>query len=101
MSKSIKLIDINSEAQRFADKMQDGFKPLSYSIFILCNKCLWSATYFDKNRLPYENRCPLCGTNNNNNELSSLPIMSNESYAFSYDAKRGLEIEFKPRAKIR
>jgi hypothetical protein len=27
--------------------------------------------------------------------------MSNESYAFSYDAKRGLEIEFKPRAKIR
>ena len=36
---------------------------------------------------------------NNNNELSSLPIMPNESYAFSYDAKRGLEIEFKPRAK--
>jgi hypothetical protein len=33
----------------------------------------------------------------NNNELSSLPIMSNESFAFSYDVKRGLEIEFKPR----
>jgi hypothetical protein len=39
--------------------------------------------------------CALCGTNNN--ELSSFPIMPNESFAFSYDAKRGLEIEFKPR----
>ena len=97
MSKSIKIIDINREAQRLADKPRDGFKPLPYSIFTLCNKCLWSATYFDKNRLPHENRCPLCGTNNN--ELSSLPIMQNESYTFSYDAKRGLEIEFKPRAK--
>jgi hypothetical protein len=45
--------------------------------------------------LPYENRCPLCVTNNN--ELSSLPIMPNESYGFSYDAKRRLEIEFKLR----
>ena len=98
MSKSIKTVDINREAQRLAAKTQDGLKPLPYSIFTLCNKCLWSATYFDKTRLPYENRCALCGTNNNN-ELSSLPIEPNESYAFSYDAKRGLEIEFKPRAK--
>jgi len=95
MPKSIKMIDINREAQRLADKTGDDFKPLSYSIFTLCNKCLWSATYFDKTRLPHENRCPLCVTNNN--ELSSLPIMHNESYAFSYDIKRGLEIEFKPR----
>ena len=91
------MIDINRETQTLAVKAQDDFKALPYSLFILCNKCLWSATYFDKNRLPYENKCPLCGTNNN--ELSSLPIMSNESFAFSYDAKRGLEIEFKPRAK--
>ena len=97
MSKSIKMIDINHEAQRLADKTQDDFKPLPYSIFTLCNKCLWSATYLDKTRLPHENRCPLCVTNNNNNELSSLPVMQNESYAFSYDVKRGLEIEFKPR----
>jgi hypothetical protein len=97
MSKSTKTIDINREAQRLAAKTQDDFKPLPYSIFTLCKKCLWSATYFDKTRLPYENRCPLCETNNT--ELSSLPIMPNESFAFSYDAKRGLEIEFKPRAK--
>ena len=72
-------------------KNKTGFKLLPYSMFTLCNKCLWSTTYFDKNRIPRENRCPLCGTKNN--ELSSLPIMSNESFAFSYDAKRGLEIE--------
>ena len=95
MSKSIKTIDVNRESQRLADKTRDDFNPLSYSIFTLWNKCLWSATYFDKTRLPYKNRCPLCGTNNN--ELSSLPIMHNESFAFSYDVKRGLEIEFKPR----
>ena len=48
------MIDINREAQRLADKTLDDFKPLSYSIFTLCNKCLWSATYFDKTRLPHE-----------------------------------------------
>ena len=53
--------------------------------------------YFDKNRIPDRNTCPLCG--NNNNELSSFPIMPNESFIFSYDVKRGLEIEFKPRPK--
>jgi len=94
MSESIKTID-NHEAQRLADKTQDGFKPLLPSIFLLCNKCLWSATYFDKNRLPYENTCPLC--RNNNDKLSSFPVMPNESFAFSYDVKRGLEIEFRPR----
>jgi hypothetical protein len=96
MSKGIKTIDNNHEAQRLAAKTNDGFKSLLPSIFLLCNKCLWSATYFDKNRLPDGNTCPLCGTNNNN-ELSSFPIMPNESFTFSYDVKRGLEIEFKHR----
>jgi aspartyl/asparaginyl beta-hydroxylase (cupin superfamily) len=95
MPKSIKMIDINREAQRLADKTRDDFKPLSYSIFTLCNKCLWSATYFDKTRLPHENRCPLCVTNKN--ELSSLPITAKNHFAISYDAKRGLEIEFRPK----
>jgi hypothetical protein len=96
MSKSIKAINNNYEAQILAAKTHGGSKSLLQSIFLLCNKCLWGATYFDKNRLPPDrNTCPLCGTNNN--ELSSFPIMPNESFAFSYDAKRGLEIEFKPR----
>ena len=86
MSESIKTID-NLEAQRLGAKTNDSFKPLLPLIFLLCNKCLWSATYFDKNRLPYENTCPLC--RNNNNKLSTFPIMPNESFAFSYDFKRG------------
>lgn len=94
--KDIKTID-NREAQRLAATTYDGFRSLPPSIFLLCNKCLWAATYFDKNRIPDRNTCPLCG--NNNNELSSFPIMSNESFIFSYDVKRGLEIEFKPRPK--
>lgn len=107
MSKDIETIDNNNndnndndnnhEAKRLAAKTHDGLKSLLPPIFILCNRCLWAATYFDKNRLPDENICLLCGTNNN--ELSSLPIMPNESFTFSYDAKRGLEIEFKPRPK--
>jgi hypothetical protein len=35
--------------------------------------------------------------NANNNELTSLPIMSNESFTFNYDSKRGVELEFKSR----
>ena len=95
MSKSIKTVDYH-EAQRLAAKAHDGFKSSPLSIFLLCNKCLWAATYFDKNRLPDRNTCPLCGTNNKY-ELSSFPIMTNESFTLSYDVKRGLEIEFKPR----
>jgi hypothetical protein len=95
MSESVKTID-NHEAQRLDAKTHDSFKPLlPCSIFLLCNTCLWYATYFDKNRLPHENTCALCETNNQ--ELSSFPIMPNESFSFIYDVKRGLEIEFKHR----
>ena len=43
------------------------------------------------------NRCPQC--NANNNELTSFPIMSNESLTFGYNDKLGVELEFKPRRK--
>ena len=66
-------------------------------IFILCDSCYWCATYFDKTRIPGHNRCPQC--NANNNELTSFPIMSNESFTFDYNYKRGVELEFKPRRK--
>ena len=66
-------------------------------IFILCDTCYWCATYVDKTRIPGENRCPQC--NANNNELTSFPIMSNESFTFDYNNKRGLELEFMPRRK--
>jgi hypothetical protein len=64
-------------------------------IFILCDTCYWCATYFDKTRIPIDNVCPQC--NANNNELTSFPIMYNESFTFGYNDKRGVELEFKPR----
>jgi hypothetical protein len=66
-------------------------------IFILCDECYWCATYFDKNRIPIDNNCPQC--NANNNELTSFPILSYESFTFDYNDKLGVELEFKPRRK--
>jgi hypothetical protein len=74
------------------DKNLASSSKSSPPIFILCDKCHWAAIYFDKNKLPDENTCPQC--NSNNNELSSFPIMSNESFIFDYNDKRGV---FKPR----
>jgi hypothetical protein len=54
-------------------------------MFILCDICYWCATYFDKTR------------NVNNDELTSFPIMSSESFTFDHNPKRGVELEFRPR----
>jgi hypothetical protein len=51
------------------------------AVFILCNTCYWCATYLDKTRIPMDNICPQCSTNTN--ELSSMPIMQNESFIFN------------------
>ena len=66
-------------------------------VFILCDTCYWCATYLDKTSIPMDNICPQC--NANNNELSSMPIMQNESFTFDHDVKRGIELEFKPRSQ--
>ena len=84
--------------------MSPPFNPISYDnietlttppVFILCETCYWCATYFDKTRIPRENKCPQC--NANNNELTSFPIMPNETFIFDYDNKRGVELKFKLR----
>ncbi|HYZ50120.1 MAG TPA: hypothetical protein VE593_04475 [Nitrososphaeraceae archaeon] len=67
----------------------------SPAIFVLCDKCYWCATYFDNSRIPMDNNCPQC--NANSSQLTSLPIMSNESYTFDYNGSRGVEMEFKLR----
>jgi len=41
--------------------------------------------------------CPQC--NANNNELTSFPIMSNESFTFDHNDKLGTELEFMHRRK--
>jgi hypothetical protein len=55
---------------------------------MLCETCYWCATYLDKAKIV--EKCPLCsGT-----VLSSFPIMPDELFVFSYDAKRGVELDF-------
>ena len=74
--------------------MLDRFAP-SPSIFVLCEKCYWCATYLDKTKVPMDGSCPKCNTNSN--DLTSFPIMSNESFTFDYNNKHGVELEFKSR----
>ena len=93
MSKSITNHDSQSLISKIRYNIQSSYPP----IFILCDACYWCATYFDKTRIPAENKCPQC--NANNDELTSLPIMSNESFTFDYNDKRGVELGFKPRSK--
>jgi hypothetical protein len=80
----------NYDSQSLIDKK-------SAPIFILCDLCYWCATYFDKTRIPEDNMCPMCAANNN--ELTSFPIASNESFRVNYSKKRGIEFEFRPRSK--
>jgi predicted Zn-ribbon and HTH transcriptional regulator len=54
----------------------------STPVFILCDRCYWCATYFSNTRIPTDNNCPQC--NANSNQLTSLPIASNESFTFGY-----------------
>lgn len=61
-------------------------------VFILCERCYWCATYFDKSRLPL-NKCPMCL----NTQMSSFPILPNEAFSFDYSEKRGVCLEFRPR----
>lgn len=87
---------INYEPRSLITKTVDySPTPSSPPIFILCDRCYWCATYLDKTRTPTYNTCPQC--NSNNNELSSFPIMSNESFTFDYSDKHGVELEFKHR----
>jgi hypothetical protein len=54
------------------------------------------STYFDRSRLPTE-KCLICL---NDVEMSSfLPILPNEAFTFTYDDKRGVDLEFRPRKK--
>ena len=43
--------------------------------------------------------CISSNDNNDNIELTSFPILSNESFTFHYSDKTGVELEFKPRRK--
>jgi hypothetical protein len=96
MSKETKSL-INYDSSNYIAKTPNRSSSSSPPIFILCDSCYWCATYFDKTRTPVDNTCPQCDANNN--ELTSFPIMSNESFTFGHSDKRGVELEFKARRK--
>jgi hypothetical protein len=63
-------------------------------IFFLCEECLWTMTSLDKSRLDdiigKENTCPMCFQD----QLSSFPLLLNDSFTYAYSEKRGLEVKF-------
>jgi hypothetical protein len=92
---------INHDSQSLIAKTSDGHhtKPSAPPVFVLCDRCYWCATYFSNARMPTDNNiCPQC--NANNNELTSFPVASNESFTFVYNKKRGVELEFKHRESL-
>ena len=63
-------------------------------IFFLCEDCMWSVTSFDKSRLfkliGEEGICPMCYQD----QLSSFPLMSDDSFTYRYSEKKGIEVKF-------
>jgi hypothetical protein len=55
---------------------------------------IWTQTEFFKYKVDEDNNkiCPRCDTING---LSSLPILSNESFTFDYSIKRGIVLQLK------
>ena len=81
---------INHDSQNLTAKNRDRIKSSS-PVFILCDRCYWCATYFNNTTIPTNNNCPQC--NANSNELTSFPIISNESFTFDYNDKYRVELE--------
>ena len=90
---------INYDSSSLIAKIPTRSPSSSLPIFVLCDSCYWCATYLNKTRIPNENGCPKC--NANNNQLTSFPIMANESFTFDHNDKRGVELEFKHRQKAK
>jgi hypothetical protein len=75
--------------------MSDTKNPkVNERVFLLCDQCFWTVTYLDKTciqeLLGKNSRCPLC----NQDQLSSFPVMPNDSLTYSYSKKRGIELNF-------
>jgi len=63
-------------------------------IFILCEDCMWSVTSLDKSRLFVDagknGICPMC----HQDQLSSFPLITNDSFTYRYSEKNGIEVKF-------
>ena len=83
----------NTEGDRNTMNEFKNFK-MNERIFLLCDQCFWTVTCLNKNYLKQtlakNNRCPRC----NQDQLSSFPVMPNDSFTYSYSKKRGIELNF-------
>jgi hypothetical protein len=61
-------------------------------LLVLCDNCYWCATYFAKHRLLSDKSCPQCRSVINN-ELTSFPIMSSESFTFYLNENGSVQLK--------
>jgi hypothetical protein len=70
-------------------------------IFFLCEDCMWGVTSLDKSRLfaaiEKDGTCPVC----HQDQLSSFPVISNDSFTYCYSEKNGIEVQFSNRRLIK
>ena len=66
-------------------------------IFLVCDRCLWTVTCLNKKYLDelseiseVELSCPSC----KDDQLSSFPVMQNDSFTYTYSKIKGLKIRF-------
>ena len=57
--------------------------------FMLCGSCYWCASYLDSREI---GTCPVCRSG----RVETIPVAGNEMYAFDYDEKRGVTVDFLP-----
>ena len=56
--------------------------------FLICDFCFWAASAISTRRHDVLT-CPQCRA-----EVSRIPLADNESFTFSYDNRRGVELDF-------
>lgn len=56
--------------------------------FLICDFCFWAASAISTRRHDVL-ACPQC-----NAEISRIPLGDNETFTFSYDKRRGVELDF-------
>jgi hypothetical protein len=58
-------------------------------LFVICDDCFWVASAIDADKFDATS-CPLCCKH-----ISSTPLADNESYSYTYDERRGVEVDFR------
>lgn len=56
--------------------------------FLMCDFCFWAASAISTRRSDVVT-CPQCSA-----EVSRIPLTEKESFTFSYDKRRGVELDF-------